>query len=78
MFRRKKNFRAFFIGLAKCSRLSIISPAACVKEKEVLDRRVILKLALNKCVSWNKLSEYKFEARVYAISINLLATDFFF
>ena len=45
-------------------------PAACMKSEEMLDRRVILKWTLNKLVSWNKLTEYKIEARVYATVIN--------
>jgi hypothetical protein len=36
----------------------------------MLDRRVIIKWTLNKCVSSNKLAEDKIEARVYATAIN--------
>jgi hypothetical protein len=36
----------------------------------MLDRRVILKWTLNKCVSWNKLTEDNIEARVYATAVN--------
>jgi len=36
----------------------------------MLDRRVILKWTLNKCVLWYKLAEDKIEGRVYATEIN--------
>jgi hypothetical protein len=45
-------------------------PAACMKNEEMLDRRVILKWTLNKFVSWNKLAEDEIEARAYATAIN--------
>ena len=35
----------------------------------MLDRRVILKWTLNKCVLWYKLAEDKIEGRVYATEI---------
>jgi hypothetical protein len=36
----------------------------------MLDRRIILKWTINKCVSWNKLAEGKIEARICATAIN--------